>query len=202
MLLVESNFVIGVVWEGRRDLGYLVDICQHFSVLLVVPEVALAEARKTLIHRVDRQLNALQQMRFWLNDIARGAEMNQLVLKVKDGLDTIEAELWQRKQRIHQTLDAFAQICALAPLTPQVWVRAYLRWQSNMPPFKEMDCLILESLLAFLTHQKARLAIFLTLDQEDFDHPEIHADFKRHRTKMLFDPYAVIVEFRKFYGIA
>ncbi len=37
MLLVESNFVIGVVWEGRRDLGYLVDICQRFGVLLVVP---------------------------------------------------------------------------------------------------------------------------------------------------------------------
>jgi len=71
-----------------------------------------------------------------------------------------------------------------------------------MPPFKEMDCLILESLLAFLTHQKARLAIFLTLDQEDFDHPEIHADFKRHRTKMFFDPHDVIVEFRKFYGVA
>jgi len=40
------------------------------------------------------------------------------------------------------------------------------------------------------------------MDAEDFDHPELHADFKRHRTSMLFDPYAVIVEFRKFYGVA
>jgi hypothetical protein len=202
MLLVESNFVIGVVWEGRRDLGYLVDICQRFGVLLVVPEVALAEARKTLIHRVDRQLSALQQLRFWLNDIARGVGMSQLVLKVKERLDVIEAELQRRKQLALEALDIFAQNCLIAPLTPHVWVRAYLRWQSNMPPFKELDCLILESLLAFLPQHKAKLAIFLTLDQEDFDHPELHADFQRHRTNMLFDPYAVIVEFRKFYGVA
>jgi hypothetical protein len=71
-----------------------------------------------------------------------------------------------------------------------------------MPPFKELDCLILESLLAFLPQHKAKLTIFLTLDQEDFDHPELHDDFKRHQTSMLFDPYAVIVEFRKFYGVA
>jgi hypothetical protein len=183
-------------------LGYLVDICQRFGVLLVVPEVALAEARKTLFHRVDRQLSALQQLRFWLNDIARGVGMSQLVLKVKERLDVIEAELQWRKQLALEALDIFAQNCLIAPLTPHVWVRAYLRWQSNMPPFKELDCLILESLLAFLPQHKAKLTIFLTLDQEDFDHPEIHEAFRQRKVLMLFDPYDVIVEFRKFYGVA
>jgi hypothetical protein len=90
--------------------------------------------------------------------------MSQLVLKVKERLDVIEAELQRRKQLALEALDIFAQNCLIAPLTPHVWVRAYLRWQSNMPPFKELDCLILESLLAFLPQHKAKLAIFLTLD--------------------------------------
>lgn len=46
------------------------------------------------------------------------------------------------------------------------------------------------------------VAIFFTLDAEDFDHPELHAAFERKHTAMLFDPYDVIVEFRKFYGVA
>ena len=202
MLLIETNFVIGTIWERRQVLVYLMSFCQRYGITVVIPEVALAEARASLLARIDRQLNFLQQLRQWLNDIARAAEMDKLVQSVRQGLNAIEAELRKRRNEVQEAINTFAQACIVVPLTPQVWTKAYVRWKANMPPFKELDCLVTETLLEFLQNRKAKLSLFLTMDAEDFDHPEIHADFKRHRTKMFFDPHDVIVEFRKFYGVA
>lgn len=201
MLLVEANFAIGFVWEKRPTLQYLWQICQQQCVQVVIPEVALAEAQASLIKRVDRQLDAIQKFRFWLNDIARAAGMKQPVQQIKRELDGIEAELQRRKHLILKALNIFAQACIIAPLTPQIWTQAYLRWQANMPPFKELDCLVMETLLAFLRRRKAKLRMFLTLDVEDFDHPEIQDEFRRQKTLLLFAPRDVITEFRKFYGV-
>jgi hypothetical protein len=201
VLAVETNFVVGVVWEERAVLKRIVGLCRQFGICVVVPEVALVEARASLLKRIDRQLDSLQQLRFWLNDIARGMGMSGLVKDVKQGLNAIETKLQQHKRGVLEALDNFVEACLIAPLTPEVWTKAYLRWQANLPPFKELDCLILESLLNFLTQHKARLAIFFTLDAEDFDHPEIHEAFRQRKALMLLDPYDVIVEFRKFYGV-
>jgi hypothetical protein len=202
ILSVETNFIIGIVWEQRPVLLRIKKLCEQLGVLLAVPEIALAEARNSLLQRIERHLIASQQFRFWLNDIARAAGIREQVRQIKRCLDGIEAELQRRKQLILEALEMFAQACTIVPLTPQVWARAYVRWKANMPPFKELDCLVAETLLEFLRKRRAKLSLFLTMDAEDFDHPELHADFKRHRTNMLFDPYAVIVEFRKFYGVA
>lgn len=201
MLLVETNFVIGNVWERRQSLIYLASFCHAYHIPIVIPEVALAEARGAILNRIDRQLTSLQQLRFWLNDIARGAGMKKLVQNVKEGLEAVEAELKRRKRGTLNALQVFAQACVVAPLTPQVWTRAYLRWQANMPPFKELDCLVVESLLSFLQRRKAKLTMFLNLDREDFDHPEVHDEFRRRKTLLLFEPCDVINEFRKFYGV-
>lgn len=201
MLLVETNFVIGNIWERRPSLVYLASFCHRYGIPIVISEIALAEARASLLNRIDRQLNSLQQLRFWLNDIARSAGMEKMVRSVKRGLDAIETELQRRKQEASAALNTFARACTIAPLTPQVWTRAYLRWQANMPPFKELDCLVMESLLAFLQRRKAKLTMFLTMDAEDFDHPEVHEEFRRRKTLLLFEPQNVIFEFRKFYGI-
>ena len=92
MLAVETNFVIGVVWESRQILVQLVRLCKQFGVTFVIPEIALAEARASLVARIDRQVNALQHLRQWLNDIARAAEMVSLVESAKQSLNEIEAE--------------------------------------------------------------------------------------------------------------
>lgn len=202
MLAVETNFIIGVVWEERLVLKRITDLCRQLGISLIVPEVSLAEARASPLKRIDRQLDSLQQFRFWLNDIARGDRMGKLIKNVKVGLDVIEAELRKHRQGVLRALDDFAKACVIAPFTPEVWTRAYLRWQAGLPPFKELDCLILESLLTFLLRQKAKLAIFFTLDTEDFDHPEIHDAFQRQKAFVLFEPRDVIQEFRKFYGVA
>jgi len=202
LLAVETNFVMGVVWEERAALKRIVKLSRQFGIHIVIPEIALVEARGALLKRIDRQLDSLQQLRFWLNDIARGAGMSGLVKDVKRGLDAIETKLRQHKHRVLKALDNFTEVCLTAPLTPEVWVKAYLRWQANLPPFKEVDCLIFESLLNFLTQHKAQMAIFFTLDAEDFDHPEIHEAFRQRKALMLFDPHDVIAQFRKFYGIA
>ena len=55
----------------------------QFGVTFVIPEIALAEARASLVARIDRQLNALQHLRQWFNDIARAAEMVSLVESAK-----------------------------------------------------------------------------------------------------------------------
>ncbi len=128
--------------------------------------------------------------------------MRPKVQQIKQSLDAIEADLQQRKHLVLEALDIFAQACTVAPLTSQVWTKAYLRWRANMPPFKELDCLILATLLSFLQRRKARLAIFLTLDLEDFDHPEVHTAFRQRKVLVSFEPNDVIMQFRKFYGVA
>jgi len=202
MLLVETNFVIGNIWERRQSLIYLTSFCQSYHIPIVIPEVALAEARGAILNRIDRQLTSLQQLRFWLNDIARGAGMRRLVQDVKKGLDAIESELQRRKQETVDSLQVFAQACVVVPLTPQVWAKAYLRWKASMPPFKELDCLVMETMIEFLRKRKAKLTMFLTMDAEDFDHPEVREAFREQKALMLFDPHDVIQEFRKFYGVA
>lgn len=201
MLLVETNFVLGSVWERRQGLIYLASFCHAHHIPIVIPEVALVEARASLLRRIDRQLASLQQLRFWLNDIARGAGMRKLVQDVKKGMDAIEAEL-QRKQDTLKAMETFAKSCIVAPLTPQVWTKAYLRWKAGLPPFKELDCLVMETLLEFLRKRKAKLTMFLTMDVEDFDHANVHEAFREVKTLMLFEPHDVIHEFRKFYGVA
>ena len=84
MLAVETNFVIGVVWESWQILVQLLRLCIQFGVTFVFPEIALAEARAALVARIDRQLIALQHLRQWLNDIARAAEMVSLVGPLSD----------------------------------------------------------------------------------------------------------------------
>ncbi|MFA0751819.1 MAG: hypothetical protein SLRJCFUN_002222 [Candidatus Fervidibacter sp.] len=202
MLLVEANFVIGTIWERRPSLIYLTSFCQRYGVTIVIPEIALAEARASLLARIDRQLNALQQLRQWLNDIARAAEMGGLVKSAKQRLDAIEAELQKRKISVQDAIDTFVKACTVASITPQIWTRAYVRWKASLPPFKELDCLVFETLMDFLRRHKAPLTMFLTTDAEDFDHPEIHEAFRQRKALMLLDPYDVIVEFRKFYGVA
>jgi len=202
MLLVETNFVIGTIWERRPSLVYLTSFCQRYGVTIVIPEIALAEARASLLARIDRQLNALQHLRQWLNDIARAAEMVSLVESAKQSLSKIEAELQRRKINAQEAIDTFAKACTVISLTPQIWTKAYVRWKANLPPFKELDCLVFETLMDFLKKPKAPLTMFLTMDAEDFDHPEIHEAFRQRKALMLFDPYDVIVEFRKFYGVA
>ena len=150
MLMAETNFIVGYVWEERSVLKRIVDLCRQLGVLFVVPEVSLAKARALLFKLIDRQLSSLQQLRFWINDIARNAGMERVVRSVKGGLDAIETELQRRKQEVSAAMSTFAQACTIAPLTTQGWTKAYLRWQANMPPFKELDCLVMESLLAFL----------------------------------------------------
>lgn len=202
ILAVETNFIIGVVWEEQPILKRLMDLCRQFGVPIVIPEVALVEARASLLSRIDKQLTSLQQFRSLLNDIARGAGMARLVGDVKGGLDTIEAELKQSRQKAVKALEAFARSCTVVPLTPQIWMKAYLRWRANLPPFKELDCLVVETVLDFLRKRKAPLTMFLTTDTEDFDHPEVHEAFRGRKTLLLFDPRDVIHEFRKFYGVA
>jgi len=202
MLLVEANFVVGIIWERRPSLVYLMSFCRQYGVTVVIPEVALAEARASLLNRIDKQLHALQQLRQRLNDIARAAEMKRLVQSAKKGLDAIEAELRNRKIGVQEAMDTFAKACTVVPLTPQIWARAYVRWKAGLPPFKELDCLVFETLTDFLRKRKAPLTMVLTMDAEDFDHPEIHEAFRQRKALMLLDPYDVIVEFRKFYGVA
>ena len=202
VLAIETNFVIGYVWEGVTILEHIWNLCQQFRIEVVIPEIALSEARSSLMKRIDRQVEAIRQFRFWLNDIARAAGMKEQVRQIKQCLDGIETELQRRKQLILKALEMFAQACTVVPLTPQVWARAYVRWKANMPPFKELDCLVAETLLEFLRRRRAKLSLFLTMDAEDFDHPEIHEAFRQRKALMLFDPYDVIVEFRKFYGVA
>ncbi len=112
-------------------------------------------------------------------------------------MSAIDAELRQRRQKASDT-----QAFLVVPLTPQIWTRAYLRWRANLPPFKELDCLIAESLLAFLQRHRAPLTLFLTLDVEDFDHPEMPDAFRQRNALLLFEPREVIREFRQFYGVA
>lgn len=202
MLLVETNFVIGFVWEKRPILQYLWRLCQQWSIQVVVPEVSLVEAKASLIKRMNHHLDAIQQFRFWLNDIVRAAGMEQQVRQIKQVIDVLESELRRRQNLVLEALRTFAEACVIAPLTPQAWTKAYLRWQGNMPPFKELDCLVLETLLDFLRRRKAKLTMFLTMDAEDFDHPEIHEAFSKRKALMLFDPSDIIGEFRKFYGVA
>jgi len=202
MLAVETNLVIGVVWESRQILVQLLRLCKQFGVTFVIPEIALAEARASLVARIDRQLNALQHLRQWLNDIARAAEMVSLVESAKQSLNEIEAELQKRKINAQEAIDTFAKACTVISLTPQIWTKAYVRWKVNLPPFKELDCLVFETLMDFLKKPKAPLTMFLTMDAEDFHHPEIHEAFRQRKALMLFDPYDVIAQFRKFYGVA
>lgn len=202
ILAVETNFAIGVIWEQRPLLLRIKRLCEKTDTILVIPEIALVEAKSSLMKRIDKQLEAIQQFRFWLNDIARAAGMKEHVLQIKHALSNMEAELQRRKQLILEAVSIFAQACTIAPLTPQVWIKAYLRWQAKIPPFKELDCLVMESLLGFLQRRKAKLTMFLNLDREDFDHPEVHGEFQRRKTLLLFEPSDVIKEFRKFYGVA
>lgn len=202
ILAVETNFAIGVIWEQRSLLLRIKRLCEQTGTLLVIPEVALVEAKSSLMKRIDRQLEAMNQFRFWLNDIARAAGMKEHVLQIKQALNNIEAELQRRKQLILDAISIFAQSCVVVPLTPQVWTKAYLRWRANLPPFKELDCLIMETLLEFLQRRKAMLTMFLTMDAEDFDHPEVHEAFRERKTLILFDPRHVIHEFRRFHSVA
>jgi len=202
ILAVETNFAIGVIWEQNPLLLRIKRLCEQTGALLVIPEIALAEAQSSLLKRIDRQLGAIQQFRFWLNDIARAAGMKEQILQIKRALSSMEADLLRRKTLVSEAVDIFARSCTVVPLTPQIWTRAYLRWRANLPPFKELDCLVVETVLDFLRKRKAPLTMFLTTDTEDFDHPEAHEAFRGRKTLLLFDPRDVIHEFRKFYGVA
>ncbi|MCX7969551.1 MAG: hypothetical protein N3B10_13845, partial [Armatimonadetes bacterium] len=109
ILAVETNFAIGVIWEQRPYLLRIKRLCDQTGTLLVIPEVALVEAKSSLMKRIDKQFEAIQQFRFWLNDIARAAGMKEHVLRIKQALSDMEEELQRRKQLILEAVNIFAQ---------------------------------------------------------------------------------------------
>lgn len=114
--------------------------------------------------------------------------------------DSTSAYLFRlARTEIKRVLDEIKSMVRIIPYTTNVSTMAEMMFESASPPFKEGDCRIYTSILAFVEHtgEKYDSILFYTEDKEDFDHPEIHVELGNSDVEIMFDSGACVERIRE-----
>jgi len=188
LVLGETNLLLFATLDQGLGYGYLRDLARQGRIVLGIPEIALREARGSLLERWQRRRVALEGVLPWINDIARSGYAQERVEPLRHHVHETVAWLRDMERLTDESLDAFARVCRLLPHTPEAMMRGHLRHLAQLPPFKSSNCELYECVLQFLREHAADFAhvLFLNLDREDFDHPSIHSELAALHAELLF----------------
>jgi hypothetical protein len=112
---------------------------------------------------------------------------------VKEKLKQLYMESSEEKRDILEYAEDIKSLCISIPHNADIAYRAFIRDVANLPPYKNSDRQIYESILSFTKNEyDYDLVIFYTSDKEDFDHQEIRDELKKQAVGVYFDSGDVV----------
>lgn len=188
LLICETNFVYSVILAQDRNCGYMLDLASENKLDIAIPGFSFLEVRGKIGERFKRREDKLRDIISFLNELMRSEYHKRTLYDVKEKLKQLYISSPKERNEVLQSAEEIKSLCILIPHNAEISYRAFLRSVANLPPYKNGDRQIYESILHF-TKDKGEydLIIFYTSDKEDFDHKEIRDELEEHGVELRFD---------------
>jgi len=202
LIIVESGFLADISLKQSSHSRYLYEQASQRSITIAIPEYAFAEADGSLHRRFAMRHQKLQEMANFANELARSRDIESHVQQLKTSITTLRNLMEESLNLAKADLADLRQGCLTIPPTIDILHRGMLRSLSSAPPPDKVDCLILESVLNFLSeHQQEYVhSVFLCHDRQHFDHPEIHQEIANLGAQMVFSSSECIGNIRDVFA--
>lgn len=188
LLICETNFVYSVILAQDRNCGYMLDLASENKLDIAIPGFSFLEVRGKIGERFKRREDKLRDIISFLNELMMSEYHKRTLYDVKEKLKQLYISSPKERNEVLQSAEEIKSLCILIPHNAEISYRAFLRSVANLPPYKNGDRQIYESILHF-TKDKGEydLIIFYTSDKEDFDHKEIRDELEEHGVELRFD---------------
>lgn len=182
-----------VILAQDRNCGYLLDLASEGKIDIAIPEFSFLEVRGKIGERFRRREDKLSDIISFLNELMRSEYHKSTLYDVKEKLKQLYVKSPKEKNEVLQSAEEIKSLCISIPHSAEISYRAFLRSVANLPPYKDNDRQIYESILDF-TKDKGEydLIIFYTSDKEDFDHEEIRDELEERDIEVYFDSGNVV----------
>ncbi len=193
LLICETNFVYSVILAQDRNCGYLLDLASEKKIDIAIPEFSFLEVRGKIGERFKRREDKLRDIISFLNELMRSEYHKRTLYDVKEKLKQLYINSPKERKEVLQSAEEIKSLCIIIPHNAEISYRAFLRSVANLPPYKNGDRQIYESILDF-TKDKGDydLIIFYTSDKDDFNHKEIRDELEERGIEAYFDSGNVV----------
>lgn len=199
LLIAETNWLENIVLAQDSTSAYLFRLARTEKIDIAVPEYSFYEADGSLNRKLVKRAKRIDNALSLLGQIAQTTHYAELCKSSRDILKELRKLTLSDRAEIKRVLDEIKSMVRIIHYTSNVSTMAEMMFESASPPFKEGDCRIYASILAFVAHtgEKYDSIIFYTEDKEDFDHPEIHVELGNSSVEIMFDSGACVERIRK-----
>ncbi len=188
LLICETNFVYSVILAQDRNCGHLLDLASENTIEIAIPEFSFLEVRGKIGERFKRREDKLRDIISFLNELMRSEYHKRTLYDVKEKLKQLYVNSPKERNEVMQSAEEIKSLCISISHNAEISYRAFLRSVANLPPYKNGDRQIYESILDFTKDEgKYDLIIFYTSDKEDFDHKEIREELEELDIEVHFD---------------
>jgi len=199
LLIAETNWLENIVLAQDSTSAYLFRLARTEKIDIAVPEYSFYEADGSLNRKLVKRAERIDDALSLLGQIAQTTHYAELCKSSRDILKELRKLTLSDRAEIKRVLDEIKSMVRIIPYTTNVSTMAEMMFESASPPFKEGDCRIYASILAFVGHteEKYDSILFYTEDKEDFDHPEIHVELGNSDVEIMFDSGACVERIRE-----
>lgn len=193
LVICETNFVYSVILAQDRNCGYLLDLASENRIEIAIPEFSFLEVRGRIGDRFKRRNDKLRGIIIFLNELMMSEYHKRTLYDVKEKLKQLYLNSPKEKDEVLQSAAEIKALCITIPHSVDITHRAFLRSVANLPPYKDGDRQIYESILDFTMDKvKYNQVIFYTSDKEDFNQKEIRVELEERGIDIYFDSGKVI----------
>lgn len=199
LLIAETNWLENIVLAQDSTSAYLFRLARTEKIDIAVPEYSFYEADGSLNRKLVKRAERIDDALSLLGQIAQTTHYAELCKSSRDILKELRKLTLSDRAEIKRVLDEIKSMVRIIPYISNVSTMAEMMFESASPPFKEGDCRIYASILAFVEHteEKYDSILFYTEDKEDFDHPEIHVELGNSDVEIMFDSGACVERIRE-----
>jgi len=193
LVIGETNFIYSIILAQDRNCGYLLDLASENKIDVAIPEFSFFEVKGRIDEKFKRREDRLKETISFLNDLMRSEYHKDKLYDAKEKLKQLYMESPKEKRDVLESAEDIKSLCILMSHNVDIAYRAFIRDVANLPPYKNSDRQIYESVLSFTKNgNDYDTVIFYTSDKEDFDHQEIRDELKEQDVEIHFDSGNVV----------
>lgn len=186
IVYVETNFVLelALLQEQADSCEQILRLAENGYVRLVLPAFSLAEPFGTMDRRKSARNQASENLKPPLRELERTAPYRPHVDVIKPTLDLLlSRSAYDERDRLDETWERIARIAEVVPLDSDILIAAaMLRDRFTLSP---QDAVVYASIRSHLQREHPARCCFLNRNAHDFTRPDIAADLRSFRCKLL-----------------
>ncbi|MFQ6072916.1 MAG: PIN domain-containing protein [Methanosarcinales archaeon] len=202
LVICETNFIYSNGFRRDRNCVYLLDLSKTGKIELAIPEFSFYEIKHAVNQTFKKRSGELYRVYSFLNELIKSEQHASTFSEVKEKFKQLELDSPSEKLGVLNSAEEIKSLCIPIPYDLNIFYKAHLRSIADMPPHKDNDRRIYESILEFVNREKNSydLKLFYTADREDFDHPELHEELGKIEVELYFSSGKVLERLREYYA--